>query len=154
MSRPTTPSQESPPTDAARPGTPAHESRGGRVGPILTWFAVVGGVIAWAVHLSVAWSTMELSCLVRYPSYDLQHGGTISRTEYAVTIGAVVVPWVVALLALLACLRLRVLVRRLDDDDLAKGRLHLLVVIGLFLDAMMLAAITGGGIALWVLEPC
>jgi hypothetical protein len=124
------------------------------VGPIFTWFAVTGGVVAWAVHLAIAWSTMELSCLVRYPTYDLQHGGTISHTEYAVTIGAVVIPWLVALLALVACVRLWVLARRLDDDDLAKGRLHLLAVIGLFMDAMMLAAITGGGIALYVLEPC
>ena len=153
MSPPTRPSPESPRT-AAPPGIAARESRGGRVGPFLTWFAVVGGTIAWAVQLSIAWATMELSCLVRYPTYDLQHGGTISRTEYAVTIGAVVIPWLVALLALLACVRVRVLARRLDDDDLAKGRLHLMVVIGLFLNAMMLAAITGGGIALWVLEPC
>jgi hypothetical protein len=69
---------------------------------------------------------------------------------YAATLG----PWLIALLSLVACLRLRSLVGRLDDDDLAKGRLHLLAVMGLYLDAMMLAAITGGAIALYVLEPC
>ncbi|HEY3529694.1 MAG TPA: hypothetical protein VGK78_11125 [Nocardioides sp.] len=154
MSRPTTP-PESPPTASSDGSTGASGgARSGRVGPILTWFAVVGGVVAWAVSLAVSWSTMELGCLVRYPAYDLQHGGSPSRAEYAVTIGAIVIPWLVTLLALLACLRLRVLVRRLEDDDLAKGRLHLLMVIGLFLDSMMLAAITGGGIALYVLEAC
>jgi hypothetical protein len=124
------------------------------VGPFLTWFAVLGGVAAWATHLLTAWSVMEVSCFVRLPDYDLQHNGRPSHTEYAVAYGATVLPWLVAALALVACLRLRVLVGRLDDDELAKGRLHLLVVIGLFLDAMMLAAITGGGIALTVLRPC
>lgn len=121
---------------------------------MFTWFAVTGGVVAWVVHLTIAWATMELTCLVRLPAYDLQHGGHPSHTAYAVAYGATVVPWLVALAALIACVRLRILAGRLDDDDLARGRLHLLSVIGLFLDAMMLAAITGGGIALYVLEPC
>jgi hypothetical protein len=134
----------------------AGESRaaGSRIGPFLTWFAVLGGVVAWLAHLSVAWADMEISCFVRYPGYVLQHGGHPSGAEYAVTYGATAVPWLVALLALLAAIRLRVLVGRLDDDDLAKGRLHLLSILGLYLDAMMLAAITGGAIALYVLEPC
>lgn len=152
MSTPTTPSRETRPTTAAERRDGA--ARGRRVGPFLTWFAVTGGAVAWVVHLAVAWATMEISCFVRYPTYDLQHGGSPSRAEYGVAVAATVLPWLVALLALVACIRLRVLVGRLDDDDLAKGRLHLLAVIGLFLDAMMLAAITGGGIALYVLEPC
>jgi hypothetical protein len=133
---------------------PAEHRSGRRVGPFLTWFAVGGGMAAWLVHLLTAWATMETSCFVRRPGYVLQHNGSPSHTEYAVTIGATVVPWLVALLALLACIRLRVVVGRLDDDELATGRLHLLAVMGIFLDAMMLAAITGGGIALYVLEPC
>jgi hypothetical protein len=141
-----------PQSPARAPEGRASEER--RVGPFVTWFAVLGGVAAWATHLLVAWSVMEVSCLVRYPGYDLQHGGKPSHTEYAVAYGATVIPWLVAALALVTCLRLRVLVNRLDDDVLAKGRLHLLVVIGLFLDAMMLAAITGGGIALSILRPC
>jgi hypothetical protein len=143
------------PRTAAVPTTYASsEARGRRVGPFFTWFAVTGGAAAWVVHLVTAWIVMELSCIVRYPGYDLQHGGTPSRAAWAVTIAATAGPWLVALLALLACIRLRVLVGRLDDDELAKGRLHLLAVIGLFLDSMMLAAITGGAIALYVLEPC
>lgn len=153
MGTPTTPAQQSQPA-TSRPGPRSRTSRGQRIGPVFTWFAVTGGTVAWLVHLAVAWSVMELSCIVRYPSFDLQHGGNPSRAEYGVAYGAVVVPWVVALLALVACIRLRVLVGRLDDDDLAKGRLHLLALIGLFLDAMSLAIITGGGIALYVLEPC
>jgi hypothetical protein len=153
MNTPMTPSEKPVRTTTASPAS-AEGTPDRRVGPFLTWFAVTGGVVAWVVHLMVAWSVMELSCLVRYPGYDLQHGGDPSRGEYAVTIGAIVVPWLVALLALVACVRLRALVGRLDDDDLAKGRLHLLVVIGLFLDAMMLAAITGSAIGLYVLDPC
>jgi len=125
-----------------------------RVGPVLTWFAVLGGVVAWLAHLAVAWSVMEVSCFVRFPGYVLQHGGTPSRTQYAVTYAATAVPWLVAALALVACVRLRVLARRLPDDDLAKGRLQFLAIIGLYLDSMMLAAITGGAVALMVLEPC
>lgn len=154
MTSPTPPSPQAEtrprPNDAPRSDT----GGGRRIGPVMTWFAVLGGVVAWAAHLLVSWLVMELSCIVRFPTYDLQHGGTPSRAEYAVTIGAVALPWLVALLALLTCIRLRVLVGRLDDDELAKGRLHLLAVIGLFLDSMMLAVITGGGIALYVLRPC
>jgi hypothetical protein len=150
MTTPTTRSEESPHTTSA---STTHD-RSRRVGPFLTWFAVLGGVVAWIVHLTTAWMVMELSCFVRYPGYVLQHGGHPSHTQYAVTYAATLGPWLIALLSLVACLRLRSLVGRLDDDDLAKGRLHLLAVMGLYLDAMMLAAITGGAIALYVLEPC
>jgi energy-coupling factor transporter transmembrane protein EcfT len=136
------------------PATPAGDKPVHRIRPLFTWFAVLGGVVAWAIHLLVAWAVMEVSCFVRRPGYVLQHGGSPTHAEYAVTIGATVLPWLVALMSLIACLRLRVLVGRLDDDELAKGRLHLLVIMGLFFDVMMLAAITGGGIALYVLEPC
>ena len=115
---------------------------------------MLGGVVAWLIHLAVAWATMEISCFVRLPDYVLQHNGTPSRAEYAVAVGATAVPWLVAALALVSAVRLRMMVGRLADDELAKGRLHLLAVIGLFLDSMSLAIITGGAVALYVLAPC
>jgi hypothetical protein len=33
------------------------------VGPWLLWFAVLGGALAWAFHLLVAWGVAELACM-------------------------------------------------------------------------------------------
>jgi hypothetical protein len=128
--------------------------KGARISPFTLWFAVLGGSAAWAVQLLVAWSTLEITCLGPPAGARLQTGGTPGPTAMTVAYAATGVPWLVALLALLTCLRVRSKIRRTPADELATERVNLLVVIGLFLNVMALAAITGGGIALAVLEPC
>lgn len=129
-------------------------ARTARISPFTVWYAVLGGVAAWALHLFVAWSTMEITCLGAPVGDRLQKGGTPGGTAMTVAYAGTAVPWLVALGALLTCLGLHRKLRRTPTDALASERTRLLVVIGIFLDVMMLAIITAGGIALAVLEPC
>jgi len=132
-----------------------------RIPPVLLWYAVGGGPAAWAVHLGTAWSVSELSCLAPTPGGMLEHGGhfdTGSRT--AVWLGTAL-PWLVAAGALLTCVEITRRRRRLRreseswrQDPLAPERVSLLLVLGWFLSAMSLAAISGSAIAIAVLEPC
>lgn len=153
-------------------GHPVHETpaegppprRGERIPPLLLWYGVVGGPAAWAVHLGTAWSVSELSCMAPGSSGMLLHGGALTDGHrLAVWLGTAI-PWLVTLGAIAACAivtrRRRRLRRRASDpgqpgaDGLAVERVSLLLVLGWFLSLMSLAAITGGGIALAVLEAC
>ncbi len=134
-----------PPT-AHRPDT--------RVSPLLVWFAVLGGTVAWLVHLFVAWLVMELTCLGPPQDGRLNQGGTPEPWATWVVWASTIGPWLVALAALLVGVVLRSRLRRTDADVLAGGRTSFLLLVGLILDAMTLAAITGGAVALLVLEPC
>ncbi len=124
-----------------------------RIGGFALWYAVMGGVIAWTFQLAVSWSVMELSCLgpTRGGMYQ-QAGDSIGAR--IVAYAATAVPWLVALGALVTCLVLYARLRRLGADLLAGERTKLMLVIGLFLDAMTLAIITGGGIGLAFVEAC
>ena len=125
-----------------------------RIRPGLLWFAVVGGPVAWSVHLLVAWSTMEVSCLAPTAGAVLQRGPSPGALASTVVYLATGLPWVVSVLALAVALRLRQRTRGLDSDVLVQGRLGLLLIIGISLDLMSIAAITGGAVGLLVLEPC
>jgi hypothetical protein len=144
--------QEKPPTTSPRTAT-------GRppVGPFALWYGVLGGVVAWATHLLLAWSDMEISCIAPSSGSSVnQHGGSPGTASWWVVSLAVVVPWLVTLGALLTCLVLRRRTRRAGDDidPVALGRTTFMLFLGIFLDLMSLAAITGGGIALLTLDPC
>lgn len=130
-----------------------------RVPPLLLWFAVLGGITAWAVHLFLAWSVMEISCFAPGTGSDIdQHGGSPGTGALTTTYLATGVPLLVALAAFATCLVLRRRCRALGEeegaDQLALERTGLLLVIGIFLDLMSVAAIVGGAFALAVLEPC
>jgi hypothetical protein len=123
-----------------------------------TWYGVVGGPVAWAIHLGTAWSVVELSCLAPSSSGVLLHGGSLgSGSRLAVWLGTGV-PWLVALSAVAACVLATVWHRRArrarSEVATSTERVSLLLVLGWFLSLMSLAAITGGAIALAVLEPC
>ncbi|MEX0429321.1 hypothetical protein AB3X52_17005 [Nocardioides sp. DS6] len=133
-------------------------SRAGRIPPLLLWFGVAGGPAAWAVHLGTAWSVSELACLAPSSSGVLLHGGSLGDGARLTVWLGTLVPWLVALGAVGACAlvtrRRRRLRERSEGDGLATERVSLLLVLGWFLSLMSLAAITGGGIALTVLEAC
>jgi hypothetical protein len=128
------------------------------IGPVLAWFAVLGGPVAWAAHVALAWSVMEISCLGTPEGAVPNRGGEPGPVATTLVWVGTGVPWLVALGALLAS----VLVHRrrkalLDDpatDALVSGRTGLFVVLGVSLALMSLAAITGGAIGIWLLEPC
>lgn len=124
-----------------------------RIGGFALWFATMGGVVAWFVQLAVSWSVMELSCLGPTKGGLYQQAGD-SLTARIVAYAATAVPWLVALAALVTCLALMSRLRRLGADLLASERTRLMLVIGVFLDVMTLAIITGGGIGLAFVEAC
>ncbi|MEP9381905.1 hypothetical protein [Nocardioides sp. KR10-350] len=142
--------------------------RGERIPAVLLWYAVLAAPVAWAVHLLVAWSVSELACLAPSSSGVLLQGGSLAGgARIAVWLGTLV-PWLVAVSAVVACVvvtlrrrRLRRRVRRQPGetadafvDVLAAERVSLLLVVAWFLSVMSVTAITGGGIALAVLEAC
>lgn len=136
----------------------APEDRARRVPPLLLWFAVAGGPAAWAVHLATAWSVSELACLAPSSGGILMHGGSLGDGARLTVWLGTLVPWLVALAAVAGCVVVTRRRRRLRElpqrDDLAAERVSLLLVLAWFLSLMSVAAITGGAIALVVLEPC
>lgn len=145
--------QQRPPQDHEHGEQPEIVRERPKIGGFALWYAVMGGVVAWTVQLAVSWSVMELSCLgpTRGGMYQQAGDGLGARiTAYAAT----AVPWLVALGALVTCLLLQARMRRLGADLLAGERTKLMLVVGLFLDAMTLAIITGGGIGLAFVEAC
>lgn len=129
---------------------------------LLMWFAIAGGPAAWAVHLLTAWSVNELSCLAPSSSGVALHDGSLgTRSHTAVWLGTGL-PWLVAVGAVAACALLtrahHTAQRAEEREDGATAaiseRTSLLLVLGWFLSLMSVAAITGGAIALLVLEPC
>lgn len=106
---------------------------------------MIGAVVAWMVQLNLAWSIEELACV------DGSGPGPGQSIIIEVAIG---LPWLVAVGALVTALMLRSRLRRVSDDELARDRTHLMLVIAIVLDLLMLAAITGSGIGFAVLSPC
>ena len=125
-----------------------------KVGGPLLWFAVLGGITAWALHILVAWSFMEVACLTPGRTFTLQFGGKPGLIASVVAYTATGLPWVVALLAFLACLRLRSVLSRQGEDILSGERTNLLIVMGMLLDLFALFALTGSAVGLFVLRPC
>jgi len=125
-----------------------------KVGGPTLWFAVLGGVVAWAMHILVAWSFLEVACLTPGRTTVLQFGGSPGLTASVVAYTATGLPWVVSLLAFLSCLRLRSVLSREGEDILSGERTNLLLVMGIFLDLFALLALTGSAVGLFVLEPC
>jgi hypothetical protein len=125
-----------------------------KVGGPMLWFAVLGGIAAWALHILVAWSFLEVACLTPGRTTTLQFGGVPGLTASLVAYVATGLPWLTSLLAFLTCLRLRSRLSREGEDILSGERTNLLLVMGIFLDLFALAALTGSAIGLFVLEPC
>ncbi|HEX2298281.1 MAG TPA: hypothetical protein VHH34_07160 [Pseudonocardiaceae bacterium] len=128
--------------------TPSRPAR--RVGPWLLWFAVLGGSLAWALHLFVGWAVLELACL-RGHSTVL---GLPLRGFAALATG---LPLLLAVAATGLAWRLR---RRCgpsggeEQQDRALGRARFMADVGLALNLFAVAAIVAVGAALLVLEPC
>jgi hypothetical protein len=133
---------------SSRPGTRP------KVGGPTLWFAVLGGATGWALHILVAWSFMEVACLTPGRTTVLQFGGSPGLTASVVAYTATGLPWVIALLAFLTCLRLRSRMRKAGEDLLSWERTNLLIVIGILLDLFALFALTGSAVGLFVLRPC
>ncbi len=141
------------------PPSDAEQVETSRVGPVLLWFGVLGGVVAWFVHLGVAWGVLELACISPAPGELVDNrGGSPGTVAWTIVAAGTAIPWLVAASALGACLVSRRRHRRLDEaglaDVLAGERVPLLLTVGILLDLFALAAITGGIVAMLTLEAC
>jgi hypothetical protein len=140
--------------DVEEANRPSRQRPRRKVGGPMLWFAVLGGIAAWALHILVAWSFLEVACLTPGRTTVLQFGGTPGLTASLVAYVATGLPWLVSLLAFLSCLRLRAKLSKEGEDILSGERTNLLIVIGIFLDLFALFALTGSAVGLFVLEPC
>lgn len=135
--------------DPDRPGAPAPQDvppDERETGPRLLWFGVLGGSVAWVLHLFAAWLLVELGCAQQ------QHVvlGLGLRSATAV---ATVVPAVVAGAALLtALLAVRALHRAAPRR--ASRRAFFMAEVGAWLDAFALLMIVFGGAAVATLGVC
>jgi hypothetical protein len=120
-------------------------------GGLLLWYAVLGGAVAWAVHLLAGWGVDELTCA----SGSERIGAVPLRTVLG---AAVVLPALATVGALLAS---TLLWRRTahsppppDGAERSVGRSRLLAVVGIWSNLLFLTIIVLGGVALLVLPPC
>ncbi len=119
-------------------------------GGLLLWYAVLGGAIAWAVHLIAGWSVDELTCA--------NGSDRVGVLPLRAAIGlAVVLPALATLGALLAAAllwRRTARTPRGDEPERRVGRSRMLAVVGIWLNILFLTIIVLGGVALLVLPPC
>jgi hypothetical protein len=130
---------------SARPDSP----RTRRAGALLLWFAVLGGAVAWAVHLMAAWGTEELTCAAGHRS--------ISGTSLTVVLVLMVaIPGAVALASLAVAWRAWRQTRGIRDGDGERrlDRARLLAIVGISANLLFVAIILLDAIALAVFPPC
>jgi hypothetical protein len=120
-----------------------------RAGALLLWFGTLGGAVAWAVHLTAAWGTEELTCAAGHRS--------ISGTPLTVVLALMAaIPGAVALAALAVSWRTWRQTGRARDEDGRRSldRAGLLAVVGMSANLLFVAIIAFDAIALAVFPPC
>jgi hypothetical protein len=119
------------------------------VGALWMWFAAIGGAVAWAVHLFVAWGVTETACLAG-------HSAIAGFPVKAVVAAATVIPLLVCLSSLGAAwwMRHQTSPHRLDGDTERGGRARLLSGVGLWANLLFTAVIVFDGVALLVFPTC
>ncbi|MEU4660409.1 hypothetical protein AB0F83_01500 [Micromonospora chalcea] len=118
-------------------------------GGLLFWYAVLGGALAWAVHLLAGWGVDELTCAAG--------SERVAGLPLRVVVGAaVVLPALATVGALLASTLLwrRTAHAPHGGEDRSVGRSRMLAVVGIWSNLLFLTIIVLGGIALLVLPPC
>ena len=126
------------------------DSRARLAGGLLLWYGVLGGAVAWAVHLLVAWPLDELTCAAGSEK--------ISAVPLWQAVGlAVVIPGLVTAGSLaVAALAWRRTARAQSAGahDPAFGRSRMLAVVGIWANLLFLTIIVLGGVAVLVLPAC
>jgi len=120
------------------------------IGGLLLWYGVLGGAVAWAVHLMIAWPLDELTCAAG--------GENVSGVPLWQAVAlAVLIPALVAvgsLLVAVLALQRTARAQSTGDDERAFGRSRMLAVIGIWSNLLFLTIIVLGGVAVLVLPPC
>jgi cytochrome c oxidase assembly factor CtaG len=138
-------------TDTSTATAPPPRSRASdearTAGPVLVWFAVLGGFLAWGLHLLLAWMVTEVTCTQGASTV----GGLGLRWVAAL---ATALPGIVALGAFAVALRAGRTLARADRGDPRLSRARFLVRIGAWLDALSLLMIAFGAVAVATLPVC
>jgi hypothetical protein len=124
-------------------------ARGRRLGPAFTWFGVVGGAVAWSVHLIAAWAINELTC---ESGRTTVAGVPLVAVMWVAVIGPALVT--AAALAISALVWRRESVAARQRSDRGYGRTGMMGLIGLGANALFLSIIAAGGAAVLVLPVC
>lgn len=118
-----------------------------RGGALLTWFATIGGAIAWALHLFVVWGVTETTCLAgrtEISGIALSHVVFIgTAAPLLVCVAAAVAAWWIW--------------RRTASGDSAtrdRARVHLMAGVGFAANLLFTAIVVFDGIALVVMPVC
>ncbi|RGC66744.1 hypothetical protein C5N14_22010 [Micromonospora sp. MW-13] len=126
------------------------ESRARLTGGLLLWYGVLGGAVAWVVHLLAGWSLDELTCAAG--------SERVSAVPLWQAVGlAVVVPALVTVGSLLVAAlawRRTAQAQEAGADDRAFGRARMLATLGIWANLLFLTIIVLGGVAVLVLPPC
>lgn len=127
---------------------PGHRAR--LAGGLLLWYGVLGGALAWAVHLIAAWGVDELACAAG--------SERVSAVPLWQAIGlAVVIPALVTAGSLLVAAmvwRRTARAQRAGAEDRSYARARMLATVGIWANLLFLAIIVLGGVAVLVLPPC
>ena len=137
--------------------SPAGQAAGpaAAVGPLLLWFAVLGGGVAWAAHLLVGWFLVEvIACAPAATHRGQVLGLSLSSVIVLLTVALGLVAAAAALLAWHAWRRLARPVASPAGGGRAVGRAGFMALVGLGMDLLFLAIIVLSGIALAYLGPC
>ncbi len=122
-------------------------------GPRWLWFGVLGGMIAWSLHLVFAWITDELACT----RGDAHVFGIPLRT---VSLVLTILPLLAAAGALVVAWRAAATLRAAESDPPAgvpPRRIHrarLMADVGAWLDGLCVMMIIFGGVAVVTFSSC
>ena len=124
-----------------------------RAGPAFTWFAVLGGIVAWSLFTVVVWLLDEIVCSPGAGATASELLGLPFTAAAAVLTAAFAA---VAALSGLAAWRLLGQARAAGDrlGEPRAGRLRFMAAVGLGSDLLHLAIILYFGGALAVIGPC
>jgi hypothetical protein len=119
-------------------------------GGLLLWYGVLGGAVAWAAHLLVAWPLDELSCAAGHER--------VAAVPLWQALGlAVVIPGLVTVGSLLVATlvwRRTTRASSAGDEPRAVDRSRMLAVVGVWANLLFLTIIVLGGVAVLVFPPC
>jgi hypothetical protein len=134
-----------------------------RAAPLLLWFAVLGGAVAWSAHLLVGWGLEEIACS------PVSAGPEVLGVSLTVWIGVLtVVLGAVTVAAGLLAFRFWREEGAADpntriepgggdpepEELVRNGRAGFMALFGLAANALFLLMIVYGGLSLLLLRPC
>ena len=134
-----------------------------RAAPWLLWFAVLGGAVAWTVHLLVGWGLEEIACSPASAGPDVLGLsltlwiGAITAALAAVTVAAGLLAYRFWRQAGAADPNTHIEPGRGDPEPerlVRGGRTGFMALFGLAANALFLLIIVYGGVSLLLLHPC